>query len=148
MVSVDAKKALLRVGDFVSPKDKLVQLCVALNCLTTTKLSHLDTSAQSNLTAPSQSSQSNLTVADSGQSSSIIDSTAPQSSSLFFDGHPTNVVGIDTTTFDDHGDKPTNQVSTATTDDLLELPMVDTDELIEKLACLLINTGTASMARL
>ena len=33
-ISVDAKKALLRVADFVSPKDKLVQLCLALKCLT------------------------------------------------------------------------------------------------------------------
>ena len=69
--TTDAKKALLRVTDFLSPKDKLVQLCVALNCLTETKQSQLDSSV-SNLTAPDQTAQPNFTAADIQQSSSSI----------------------------------------------------------------------------
>ena len=156
-IPVDAKKALLRVSDFLSPKDKLVQMCVALNCLTKTKQHHHDTSVP-HLTAPSQSvsqsAQSNFTAVETRQSSSsssssssIIDSTVPQSSEPFFgDDRPidsSNLVDDSNHIFDDRDADPNKQLSVIATtgSEMLEVPMVDTDELIEKLVCLLIDTG-------
>ena len=150
-IPVDAKKALLRVSDFLSPKDKLVQMCVALNCLTKTKQHHHDTS-EPHLTAPnqsvSQSAQSNFTAVDTRQSSSsIIDSTIPQSSEpVFGDDHPSdssNLFDDSNHISDDRDADPSNQMSVVATtgSEMLEVPMVDTDELIEKLVCLLIDTG-------
>ena len=97
--------------------------------------------AQSNVTSPSQTAQSNLTATDTDSPSYIIDNSLPQSSLTSDDGPPNRII-------EDHDDNPTstdlaNQVSkTAAAEVLLEQPMVDTDELIEKLAGLLIITGT------